>query len=468
MSQSTKLFYQAGSESETLHRRITPTAEQYVEQKDRWNDLAGFLTERLSTETGLGLRTWLQGSYKFRTQIRPWAVDVEFDIDLGLYYEWPGVPGDGAHEPEALKALVQIALKDYLADDENDAIEVTDPKERCCRIRFEGDFHIDVPCYHLDPGADARSLATQTKGWEESDPKAIYEWFKKCQEDVPRKRLRRIVRYLKMWAGLRFKDEKERPSSILLTVLAADAFDHLELGVIDDDDTLEQLATLIADRLDEEAVVDNPANTKEDLNRLDAIGTISLIKKLRDLADIGKSARLAGDIAAAAEIWSEAFDHFFPMPEDTEEGTQALAESALQKSATALAIFSVVPDVMVTAVSKTNKHVAPIKGFNSIQAIPKECDITFRVANPQSLPANATLKWTVRNHGQEAAAENDLGHVAGHGLEVTRGSSYNGDHSMDLSVFVGGKPVGRRRIFVKIRGQAIAPRHKKSGRRFSR
>ena len=152
----------------------------------------------------------------------------------------------------------------------------------------------------------------------------------------------------------------------------------------------------------------------------------------------------------------------------TEEGTQALAESALQKSATELAIFSVVPDVAVMAVSKTNKHVAPIKGFNSIQAIPKECDITFRVANPQSLPANATLKWTVRNHGQEAAAENDLGHVAGHGLEVTRGSSYNGDHSMDLSVFVGGKPVGRRRIFVKIRGQAIAPRNKKSGRRFSR
>ena len=468
MSQSAPLFYKAGSESETLHRRITPTADQYVEQKNRWNDLAEFLKERLSAATGLSLRTWLQGSYKFRTQVRPCALGVEFDIDLGVYYEWAGAPGDGVHEPHELKALVQVALEEYLADDENDAIEVVHPKERCCRIRFEGDFHIDVPCYHLDSDADARALATETKGWEESDPKAIYEWFKKCQDDVPRKRLRRVVRYLKTWAGLQIKDEKERPSSILWTVLAADAFDELEENVTDDDDTLEQVSTLIADRLDGEAVVENPANTVEDLNRLDAKATIALIAKLRSLADIGKRARQVGDIAAAAEIWSEAFDHFFPMPEDTEEGTQALAESALQKSASALAVFSFVPDVAVTAVSKTNKHVAPIVGFNSIQAIPKECDITFTVVNPHSLPAGATLKWTVRNHGPEAAAENDLGHVAGHGLEVTRGSKYNGDHSMDLSVFVGGKPIGRRRIFVKIRGQAIAPRRKKSGRQFIR
>ncbi|MDB5712868.1 MAG: hypothetical protein JWO15_265 [Sphingomonadales bacterium] len=84
MSQVTQLFYHASSESETLHRRITPTADQYVEQKDRWSDLAEFLKTRLATETGHGLRTWLQGSYKFRTQIRPWAAHAEFDIDLGI------------------------------------------------------------------------------------------------------------------------------------------------------------------------------------------------------------------------------------------------------------------------------------------------------------------------------------------------------------------------------------------------
>ena len=89
------------------------------------------------------------------------------------------------------------------------------------------------------------------------------------------------------------------------------------------------------------------------------------------------------------------------MPEDSCESSQALAQSALQKSATALAVFLFVPDVAVTVVSKINKHMAPIEGFNSIQAIPKECVITFRVANPQSLPAGATLKWTVRNHGPE-------------------------------------------------------------------
>lgn len=246
MSQSAKLFYQAGSESETLHRRITPTADQFTAQADRWNDLAQFLIKRLTENTGYSIRTWLQGSYKFRTQIRPWVIGAEFDIDLGIYFEWEGKPEDGAHTPEELKALVQNALVDYNDDEDNEATGVADPKERCCRITFALDFHIDVPCYHLDSERDARTLATETRGWEVSDPKQIYEWFNNCQADVPRKKLRRLIRYLKMWAALRI-EEAERPSSILLTVLATEAFNSLDLNaIVDDDDILEKAATLIA------------------------------------------------------------------------------------------------------------------------------------------------------------------------------------------------------------------------------
>lgn len=98
-----------------------------------------------------------------------------------------------------MKAFVQNALVDYQDDEDNEATGVADPKERCCRIAFAPDFHIDVPCYHLDSERDARMLATETKGWEVSDPKQIYECFKNCQDDVPRKKLRRLIRYLKMW-----------------------------------------------------------------------------------------------------------------------------------------------------------------------------------------------------------------------------------------------------------------------------
>jgi hypothetical protein len=453
MTQSAKLFYQAGSESETLHRRITPTADQFTAQKDRWNDLAEFLVKRLTEDSGCSIRTWLQGSYKFRTQIRPWVVGAEFDIDLGIYFEWKGEPEDGDHTPEEMKAFVQNALVDYQDDEDNEATGVADPKERCCRIAFAPDFHIDVPCYHLDSERDARTLATETKGWEVSDPKQIYEWFKNCQDDVPRKKLRRLIRYLKMWAALRI-DEAERPSSILLTVLAAEAFDSLDLeAVVDDDDVLEQVATLIADSLDDDPTVPNPVNAHEDVNRLEVGAVVKLVAKLRDLASIGERARLAADISAAAEIWSEAFDQFFPMPEDTEEGTQALAKSQ------AIAVYAYTPDILVTATPRDNRDVNPIQGLNEIRPVPKDCDINFTIARPDLLPAGCTLKWTVRNHGREAAMENDMGHVAGTGTSVERHTAYNGDHAMDLTIFLGGRPVGRRRITVKVRGPAIPPRN---------
>ena len=453
MSQSAKLFYQAGSESETLHRRITPTADQFTAQKDRWNDLAQFLIKRLTENTGYSIRTWLQGSYKFRTQIRPWVIGAEFDIDLGIYFEWKGEPEDGDHSPEELKAFVQNALVDYQDDGDNEATGVADPKERCCRIAFAPDFHIDAPCYHLDNQRDARTLATATKGWEVSDPKQIYEWFKNCQADVPRKKLRRLIRYLKMWAALRI-DEVQRPSSILLTVLGAEAFDNLNLNaVVDDDDILEAAATLIADRLDNDPTVSNPVNSDEDVNRLEIGAIVQLVAKLRDLASIGERARLAADISAAAEIWSEAFDQFFPMPEDTEEGTQALAKSQ------AIVVYAFTPDIIVTATPRENRDVKPIEGLNEIRPVPKDCDLNFTIARPDLLPAGCTLKWTVRNHGREAAMENDMGHVAGTGTSVERHTAYNGDHAMDLTIFLGGHPVGRRRISVKVRGPAIPPRN---------
>lgn len=453
MSQSAKLFYQAGSESETLHRRITPTADQFTAQKDRWNDLAEFLVQRLAEVSGYSIRTRLQGSYKFRTQIRPWVVGAEFDIDLGVYFDWKGDPDDGDYTPEDLKAFVQDALVEYQDQKENEATGVADPKERCCRIAFAPDFHIDVPCYHLDTERDARTLATQTKGWEVSDPKQIYEWFKNCQNDVLRKKLRRLIRYLKMWAALRI-EEAERPSSILLTVLAANAFDSLDLdAVVDDDDILEQVATLIADRLDDDPTVPNPVNSNEDVNRLEIGAVVNLVAKLRELALIGERARLAADISAAAETWGDAFDQFFPMPEDTEEGTQMLAKSQ------AIAVYAYTPDIVVTATPRDNREVKPIQGLNEIRPVPKECDINFTIAKPELLPAGCILKWTVRNHGREAAMENDMGHVAGTGLSVERHTAYNGDHTMDLTIFLGGRPVGRRRIVVKVRGPAMPPRN---------
>ena len=77
-----------------------------------------------------------QGSYKFGTQVRP-PRGEEFDIDLGIYFQWGGAPEDGAHGPKNLKAMVQDALERYERKTE-DALQVArPPKKRCSRIQFK-------------------------------------------------------------------------------------------------------------------------------------------------------------------------------------------------------------------------------------------------------------------------------------------------------------------------------------------
>ena len=70
MGSAAALFYSANdTEKQTLHRRITPSDEQFEEQQDRWNALADHLAADLKKRSDCPIRTWLQGSYKWATQI---------------------------------------------------------------------------------------------------------------------------------------------------------------------------------------------------------------------------------------------------------------------------------------------------------------------------------------------------------------------------------------------------------------
>jgi hypothetical protein len=467
MSHAARLF--SSKSDQSLYARVTPSSDQFATQQARWNDLADFLKSRLKDDTGYTMSTWLQGSYKFGTQIRPWKSGAEFDIDLGLYFEWRGSDDDGDYEPEGFKELVQNALLDYADDGENDASGVADPKERCCRIAFKPDFHIDVPCYHLDRGADRRALATETRGWEDSDPKAIYTWFKDLHEDKPvRAQLRRLVCYLKMWAALKIEDETARPSSIIITVLVAEAFGELDRSdLVDDDDVLEKTITAVADRLDEDAEVPNPADLGENLNRLTSKASNDLVARLREFEDTARRANAATSEESAAEIWTEAFEHFFPMPEDIDgEDGDDRAQATVGKS-TALVAYTFDPQIFIRAVSKDNESYVR-EGMNTIATIVKNCSIHFELRNAGQLPAGASVRWTVRNRGHDAWSKNDIGHFAGAELTANENSAYNGNHAMDVTVYQWGRIIGRRRVEINVRGGVMPPRNKPSKRLFRR
>jgi hypothetical protein len=118
-----------------------------------------------------------------------------------------------------------------------------------------------------------------------------------------------------------------------------------------------------------------------------------------------------------------------------------------------------VPEIKVTAVSRTNPAAGRFSGTNQIGPIPKDCDITFEVTNARGLPANAQIIWMVRNEGREAENTNDLGHFAGRGLVAKEHSAYRGTHYMDCVLKVAGQTVAVRRVPVAITGQSMPRRN---------
>jgi hypothetical protein len=397
------------------------------------------------------MRTWLQGSYKFGTQVRPCRLGDEFDIDLGVYFQWDGNAEEGEHEPQELKGMVQRCLQAYPTDD---AIEVaTPPKPRCSRIRFKGDFRIDVPAYHLDPERDARTLATAEYGWEDSDPKALYLWFKDSFDDLERAKIRRQIRYVKCWACLKFGDRDGRPSSTLITVLVAEAFQTLALPrPAADDEILLAIVEAVVDRLERNPRVRNPVNGDEVLtDRLDSGEFDAFLESLREFRETATDALGCDDIFAAAEKWSEAFEHFFPLPDENEF-------RAVKQHEAQLPAIAIVPEVNVRAIARDNLH-ARWEDLNKIGPIPRDCDIYFTVTNPEIIPGDAVVEWMVRNEGDEAENTNDLGHRAGCGLRARERSAYKGTHYMDCVVKRYGRIIGMRRIPVQIHGMFMPRRN---------
>lgn len=453
MGTTASLFFQTADRERCLDWRIRPSEDQYDAQQARWNDLADYLLADLAERSDHAMNSWLQGSYKFGTQVRPAVKGQEFDIDLGVYFNWPGRPQDGDFGALDLKELVQSSLLAYASDDANEARSVSDPKIRCSRIHFDDDFHIDVPAYHLDASRDARSLATQDDDWEESDPKAIYTWWRDALDDAARPRARRMVRYLKMWAALNFEDDV-RPSSIMVTVLVGETYPQLDMSLLTgDDEVFRDLVVIIQNRLSRDSAVPNPVNADEDLNRLSKAASAGLYDKVTDLALLADRALAALTQAESAEIWSEAFRHFFPIPEDDE-----ILEEVAKSVGRSLVPTAFIPEVSVSARAQGRLQ-RQYTGQNQIGPIPKDCVISFVLVNALQLPAGAVVTWTVRNAGEEAESENDLGHFVGEGLNAQEHSAYAGRHFMDVAVKLNGRLIGRRRVPVMITGMTLPKRN---------
>lgn len=453
MGKASRLFN--GQAEQTLHERVTPTTLQREFLQEQWNELAEHLKAELAG-CGYPVTTWLQGSYKYGTLIKPVHRGEEYDVDLGIYFDWDPKAADITPTAQQLRAWVQRELIAYKLGHPAVKDVVNPPKERCSRAIYAKRFHIDTPTYHLDSKRDKRKLATLSGQWEESDPKAIYKWFKGVVSGDEREQLRRLIRYLKAWSAVAFVTAPEsRPSSILLTILVADIYcDDMwlqRLVRMDDDDALIAVIKEMHKRLNNGRDVPNPVNPKESLNRIPAEAWGAFLTRLQLLREAAESAEAAEDEAAAALAWSEALSYLMPLPEtDVVEVTDPSSTTALMQ----------IPEVKIeVAADWTFKNILQTHR-NEVPSIAKGQCLRFTIINPQIIPAMALIEWTVRNEGADADYLGDLGHTRG-GMQmfaVDERTEYAGKQYMDLTIRCNGSVYAARRIAVMIEDRPLLPK----------
>jgi hypothetical protein len=444
MGQASILFN--GSRDQSLIKRVRPTQEQREFLQEQWNQLADHLKSQLRSRHGYPISTWLQGSYKYATLIKPVRREEAYDVDVGVYFEW-GDDQDIEPTPKQLRQWVQDQLLIYETQCNELQSVVAPPKQRCSRAAYIRQFHIDTPVYHLNTDAETRRLACWSDEWERSDPKLLYKWFRDAVNGDDREQLRRLVCYLKAWAAVSFDDMPDsRPTSIFLTVLAAESYRDMGLSRLmgmDDDDALIAVVRKVHGRLMDDRKVRNPVDHTEDLNRMSKDGWDGFVPQIDLLLDIVERADSAPDEAAAALIWSEAFSFLMPLPEtDQVEVVDAQSGYALMQ----------LPDIDIEVYARNPKRFLT-RHRNEVLGVAKDCDLVFRIANAHVVPQLSTVEWTVRNQGDDADRKSDLGHrsIGVRLLSANEHTAYSGTHFMDCIIRQHGQVQAVRRVPVTVR-----------------
>lgn len=219
----------------------------YQAADEQYRLVGQFLADR---SDGEGWDVYPQGSIRLGTVVRPFVDEGGFDLDMVCRRDIL----KSSTTQETLKDEVGDALAEYLEASRGQTGAPSDcvPSRRCWTLHYQTEFHMDVlPAIpDLDAGPTG-ILLTDKKltRWLPSDPVAYANWFRrqmaneflqrkaalatemrKSIEQVPdwqvKTTLQQLVQVLKVHRDLHFcGDLYDRPPSILITTLAAYAYD---------------------------------------------------------------------------------------------------------------------------------------------------------------------------------------------------------------------------------------------------
>jgi hypothetical protein len=281
------------------------TAEQQKQAESRYVAIGRALEAAGSPLAPHGPTLYPQGSLKIGTTVKPIGRE-EFDLDIvcELNTDARRFP----HPPRLITGISSYLdrLPAYVGK-----IRV---KNRCVRVAYADQFHIDILPACQDPSNGGTHLVVpdrSSQGWKPSNPKGYAAWFEsRCAftsrfiegkaEPIPPKEpvaikptLKLATQLLKRWRDLAYAHSKDHaPISIILTTLTG-----LHYGGQDSVSTAltEIVEKIVAELppIDSRLIVLNPVNPQEDLSekwdtnpkayRAFAIGMNDLLRQLRGL-----------------------------------------------------------------------------------------------------------------------------------------------------------------------------------------
>lgn len=183
-----------------------------------------------------------QGSFRLGTPVRPSMAGADFDIDLVCRLAL------------TKDSTTQLELKTRVGDrlrEDKDMATMLEEKRRCWTLKYPGRFHLDILPAIGDSASAPECILIPDRDlfrWQPSNPIGYSDWFfdrmgplllKEQErlagalgssiEEIPRWRVRtplqRAVQLLKRHRDVHFNvDNDRRPASIILTTLAARAY----------------------------------------------------------------------------------------------------------------------------------------------------------------------------------------------------------------------------------------------------
>ncbi len=256
---------------------IPPSKREDVEKK--YKAVTGWLSDPDASLAPYSPDIYPHGSFRLGTVVRPLERD-EFDLDFVACLDIAANPQNQGD----VKQKVGDRLKENGTYRTNRMIR---EKNRCWQVRYAGDFHMDI----MPAVPDVRGAATgailvadrDLAKWMPSNPLGFALWFDRqlvpfrqafralkeaSVEELPDRKiktpLQMAIQILKRHRDMQFKSEpKLRPSSIVLTTLAAKAYGQQQDLV----DTLYAVVRGMPGQIEyDEAgipVVRNPTNPEE-------------------------------------------------------------------------------------------------------------------------------------------------------------------------------------------------------------